>query len=214
LTKYHEKMEERAYQRALRELQGQRNAALAANEPDVATQLDEEIDTLKEEREKSKPAVVEPPAAKGTAPVDEQAKIDFTEWAADNSAWYNNKHPEMINYAEFAAKEIRREHPGYGGRRFLDAVSEKVKDQYPDFFGKAAAKEDKGGASMFESGKGGAGGSGGSGGGGRKGNKYNDLTAAEKAICDEQCAEEWYVEQAKRLGKKPQEMYLDDYFGV
>ena len=162
---HHAKVEERAYERAYRDIEGKQRAA--AEEGDVSAY--DALQVEKEKLEKDAPA-----ATPAVAPVDVQKpedEPDFIAWKADNS-WYETD-MDLTVFAESVAKIVARKNPELRGRAFFDKLTEEVKRSKPDKFKnprrqQAAAVEGAGGSTYRSSG----------------GKGYADLPPEAKMACD------------------------------
>ena len=94
---------------------------------ELAGQIDDEIDTLKEEHQKEKEAVVaQQQVATGPHP-------DFVEWQGRNQ-WYATDE-DLREFADATGLVYFNKNPGLSPQQVLKYVEEKVKKQYPDKFG-------------------------------------------------------------------------------
>jgi predicted RNase H-like nuclease (RuvC/YqgF family) len=101
------KMKENAYKRAIADLKAQRREALKEDDHTLVDELEERIDTLKEEQ------------AKKPEPKKETTGPDMTvlnAWRQENQ-WYDEaREPDLFDAAEAAALRISRTTPGLTGR--------------------------------------------------------------------------------------------------
>jgi hypothetical protein len=164
-SRHHEKVDERAYNRAYSDIEGKQRAAV--QEGDVSAY--DALQTEKEELEKDAPQ-----AAPAVAPVSVQnpeEEPDFVAWKADNP-WYETD-MDLTVFAEQVAKIVARKNPQLSGRAFFDKLTEEVRRSKPDSFKNPRRKQ----AATVE----GAGGSTYRGSGGKD---YADLPPDSKAACD------------------------------
>lgn len=151
---YTSKAEERAYQRALKDLQAELDQAAAAGDVEGVRAVTDDIRKL--EKEVSAPA-----------PKDNEPPAYLTDWKADNP-WF-----ESDRVLKAAAIEIAQEltEAGVTGKAQLDAVSKRIKAEFPTKFEnpnrrQASAVEGAGSAPR------------------RSGKGYTDLPSDAKAACD------------------------------
>jgi hypothetical protein len=83
LSEHHKTVRQQAYKDALRELQSQRKEAMEERDHDTVIRLEEEIDTLKDERREFEQQVKQETAQQVAKPSPE-----FVDWVKDNE-WYN-----------------------------------------------------------------------------------------------------------------------------
>lgn len=123
------KMKDNAYKRAIAELKGQRREAIKGEDLDLADELEEKIDALKEEQTKAAPKEPAPGPV-----VDEEVLREFREWESENP-WYNEStEPEMFDAAEGIALRLSRTNKDLKGRAFMERITEEVKKRFPDKF--------------------------------------------------------------------------------
>ena len=96
---------------------------------------------------------------------------EFIDWQSQNT-WYG-KDKMLTKYAEAEGELIRDDYPGIQGKNFLDKVSERLKERFPDKFDnprtKASAVEgSSSNRPIVNSGK----------------KTYSDLPPEAKAACD------------------------------
>lgn len=159
---YHEKTEERAYKKAIRDLKALQLEAVELGDKDKFTEIEGEIEGLENAQKK-------PPEGKKEETPGLQ---EFTEFVKDND-WYENDF-EMASFADFASKKVRKGNPTLIGRAFFEKVKDMVKEKFPEKFGNKK-REDPAAVD------------GGGGGGGPSGKKktYADLPAEAKKACDD-----------------------------
>jgi hypothetical protein len=120
---FHEKTEQRAYDKALAELKAQKKEAIREQDGDTVVEIDDAIDELKASRTTPKPEV------KTNEAVYQQ---QFVEWSAENP-WFS-KDKSLQAASNGYADIVKAENPTLVGREFLDAVAEKVKEAFPEKF--------------------------------------------------------------------------------
>ncbi|KKW92675.1 hypothetical protein [Sphingobium chungbukense] len=157
--------EQRAYQRALADIRAEQEAAVEAGDVEAHRKASEKLDKLE------KPGTPTPQAEDS-----EQRAKDFADWGKANK-WYATN-PVMQNYADSQAAILAKSKGGFLDRADLDAVAEKVREEFaeafPDAFATEPAQRQKRPAV--------------DGGGTRRGatggKTYNDLPPEAKAACD------------------------------
>lgn len=125
-SEYHTKTEQRAYERAYKELKAAQIQAVANADQTAFVELDQQISELQAEA-----ATKVIPQVKDEAKEPEQHP-DFVPWQASNS-WYG-KDKEMSEYADAIGAYIARTKPGYSYSEALKETTEKVKKEFPDKF--------------------------------------------------------------------------------
>ena len=177
-------VEQRAYNRAKRDLELQRQAAKEAGDFDRYDQVTTEIGELEANAKPKQDKTQEKTEVKP----DPMKDPVFTGWVDDND-WFQ-KDPERAAYANSYGEYLNRTKPHLHGQAFLEEVTKAVKKEFPDKF----ENPRRNGVPRVEAG----------GVGKAKGNgkTYNDLPADAKAACDR------FVKQG--LVKK--EDYVKDYF--
>lgn len=180
---FHSKTEQRAYDRALKDIQTKQRQAVESGDTEAFDAAAAEADALMKDAAASAPAGKKPDQPQN--PDDIPA---FKDWHAKND-WYLDD-VKLTAYAESIAPAIARK-GGYNGTEaaYYEAITEEVKAEFPDRFEnpnrkKAAAVESSGGAAPR-----------------KKGRSYTDLPPEAKAQCDK------YVKQ----GLLTKEQYVKDY---
>lgn len=158
---YMTQVEERAYKRAKRDLEAQREAAKDAGDFNKYDEVTQELTELETNAKPVEKREVKPDPMKD--PV-------FTGWAGENK-WFQDD-PERAAYANSYGAYLNQTKPHLIGRAFLDEVSNAVKKQFPDKFENPRRND----APRVESGGNGAKGKSG-------GKSFDDLPADAKAAC-------------------------------
>ncbi len=123
-AEHHSKVEKRAYERALKELKDQQRKAVEEGDTAAYDRAAREIEDLSKDAETPKVPEHKP------GPEEDPA---FKSWSAENS-WYDND-MVLAGFADnTAAPFIARTRPDLRGRAFFDAVTEAVKERFPDKF--------------------------------------------------------------------------------
>lgn len=125
------KVEKNAYDRAIREVQAKQRAAVAEGDVEAFEEAEKErADLDKEVRAHAE-------SGKQDNPDTDPA---FVDWSKDNG-WYNDD-VAMTVWANQAAPIIARRTglTPSNGRAYYDAITEAVKEQFPDKFGNARRK--------------------------------------------------------------------------
>ena len=177
--KYHNETEERVYKRALADLKAAKKEAMEEQDHDSVIEIDEQIADLKDS--KKTVTSVEPERVVSTIdPV-------YSQWEIENQ-WVVND-TDLAKAAEKAAEFLRIRGDSSVGRTFLEKVTAKVKEAYPEKFGNI--NRDR--PALIENGGGGSRPSG--------SKTYSNLPAEAKAACDR------FVKQ----GMMTKEEYLKEY---
>lgn len=119
LQTHYAKVEEHAYKRAIEDLRMQKKVAIREQDFEVAEELDEKIDELREQQMKAafKPQPLQPPP-------------EIDQWMSENK-WYVTD-PELKQYADIIGKGLigSGKDPG----EVLETVTKEVKARFPDKF--------------------------------------------------------------------------------
>lgn len=161
--KYHAETEERAYKRALSDLKAAKKEALETGDHEAVVEIDDEIADLKESKKTE--------VATSTEPTKQTPVTDpvYVSWESENR-WIVDE-PALARAAEQAAELLRIRGETTTGRVFLDKVTDKVKEAFPEKFGNTnrdRASPVEGSRPAAKSGKRG----------------YADLPAEAKVACD------------------------------
>jgi hypothetical protein len=116
-AEYNARVEKLAYDKAVKDLKFQKRDALENNDLVRADELDEQIETIKEQAKK----VVIP-----QQPVVQEEPPAFKEWRKQNT-WYDNDQ-EMHNFADWTANNLSAR--GVIGDELLEKVTEAVKTTF------------------------------------------------------------------------------------
>lgn len=161
------KGEERAYKRALAELEAKRDSAIETADVAGARRAQSEIDQLnKEAAEAPKPVV---PKA-DTAPALDPA---IQSWIGEND-WFN-KSPSLRAYSVEVFGDLEKQFPGKSKAELLSETKQKTMERFPDKFGintkrdEASAVSTPGGVAQPRR---------------KAGRTYDDLPAEAKKACD------------------------------
>ncbi len=142
------KAENRAYQKALKEIEEKAEKAVEDGDTDAYRRAKGEIKDLEQEVKTE---------AKTTTTPKQKDDPDFDGWVADN-AWYDPKDDgfdvEMAAFADSIAPQIGR--TGAVGTAFYDRIKSEVKKKFPDRFGNQRRRQ----APAVEGAGGGGGGNG------------------------------------------------------
>jgi hypothetical protein len=199
-AEFSKKAEERAFNKALKELEDRQRAAVAEGDVEAFDQVKSELDDLKQHPAltgiATAPAPIIPVVEK-TWPEVSKPEV-FHEWMGENE-WYK-KSPKMAAYAHQMDMYLKNTEVMPTQRAQLDKVTELVKEEFPQYWAndkKAAPQSVEGGGDV----------GGNSGGRGKK--TYSDLPADAKRYCDE-----WSGKDGKGTGTIPgftRQQYLDQY---
>ena len=178
------------YETELLELREQKKQAITSGDGELAVQLDDEMDAVKDARAAAKAsAAVEVKAVEKPAEVPEA----IANWVSENK-WY---HPSkaMADQANEYGMEIRDKFPFYTEAQFLSTLDKMLEETYtPEKLGRKVKVKnpmDSGTSTSTSTGTSG------------KKNSYESLPADAKAACDS------FVKQG--LYKTKQE-YVDEYY--
>jgi len=124
---YRKSDKERMYKQAIADLKDKKKEAIEDGNGGLAVELDDAIDEIKvAQQELQQAPTKKEPEANPPAP-------EFVEWVQSND-WYA-KNAMLQHAANAAGIEIGQEFPGLQGKKFLDKVTERVKERYPEKFG-------------------------------------------------------------------------------
>ncbi len=195
LAEYRHNLENTVYNRAMSDLKAQLKAARVEGDVELAANVEEAIDTMREQA--PKPA----PKATPALPVEPP---EFTAWKGRNT-WYGTDNPKMVAYADGVAIQviqgIQREGRTPSSSEVLSQVDAAIRDMFPQAFETRKV-------SMVEGGTGGTGGSRSSGKG------FSSLPSEAKAQFEKFYTAGYYVDMKT---KKPlpkadaQAEYFKDY---
>ena len=193
VQEYHSQLEQRAYDRAVKDLREQRKSAMKDGDFETAAEIDEEIDGLREKKPAPPPVVAEKAAPK-LDPI-------LAEWVEDNKSWFNDQNPEMMDYANAVGMRLRRQDPENRnvGAPFLREVLAAVRKQFPEKFSSRRS------APALAEGSGSPAGV-----GGRK-SAIADLPPEARAAYKDLAKEKWYIDLAKSQKLTTEQMYIQDY---
>lgn len=153
------KAEQRAYERAVKDLKAEKRNALREGDHERVAELEDQLDGL------------EPPAKPTKRPPAPKIDPEFLQWRSEN-AWFGDGGDLVATaLAETLAAVVARENPGLTGRAFYDKVKERVKQEVPERFGVRQPPIDSGGRGGHQSKRG-------------NGRSYNDLPPEAQAQCD------------------------------
>ena len=128
---YRKQDRDRAYKQALDDLKSRKIEAIGLNDGELVVEIDEAIAEIKEEAAKPQEPIIKKVETPAVDPI-------FTEWVEDNEWFVKNT---ALQYAANAAgAEIQETNPELKGRKFLNKVTELVKERYPEKF---AVKRDQ-----------------------------------------------------------------------
>ena len=179
------KGEERAYKRALTELEAKRDSAIETADVAGARRAQSEIDQLnKDAATAPKPVVQQTESAPALDPV-------IQTWITEND-WFN-KSPSLRAYSTEVFGELERTYPGKSKSELLAETKQKTMERFPDKFGintrrdEASAVSTPGSVTQPRR---------------KAGRTYDDLPPEAKKACDK------FV---KQIPKYTREQYVKDY---
>lgn len=182
-AQFHQETEVRAFERAKKELQDARKAALRENDGELVVEIEERLEKL---GDAPKEVFKRPPQEESQAGPDPV----WTGWVAENR-WFeeNTKLRAITNgYGDI----VRAENPKLTGLAFLEEVKRRVQEDFPEHFRSEGARRASSVGSSSESRT-------------SQGKKtYSDLPPDARAACDK------FVKQ-KLIPSR--EAYVRDYFG-
>ena len=117
LTDHHKKTDERAYERAMKDIKADQRKAVENRDIETYDELDKALNDLEKPVESKADPNVDP---------------GFIAWK-DENPWYNEK-ANMAMYADSVAAFVEQQNPNLKGKPFFDKVTEEVKARYPEEF--------------------------------------------------------------------------------
>jgi hypothetical protein len=156
--------EQRAFEKAKRELEEKRDVAVAHADTETFKATQKEIDELDKSVKPPKPAEVEKPKIDAPDPA-------ITSWIGENP-WFTTD-SELMEYAKAQDQFLMKAKPGLSVAERLAMVKDRTKKEYPDKFGnpkrdQASSVSEPGSHPALR----------------KKGKTYDDLPAEAKAACD------------------------------
>lgn len=124
LVEHHVKVKETEFTRALEYLKQQKKAALEEGDADKLLQVEDAIDTLKEEQQNNR-QVAQQPTAKSVTPV-------FSQWV-DQNRWYLQD-AEMKQFADDVGVGFYNRNPGKSEQEVYEYVRKRVQEHFPKKF--------------------------------------------------------------------------------
>jgi hypothetical protein len=185
LADYHSKTEQRAYEKAFKELKAKQIEAVSAGDAKAFAEVDAEMAELHKQ-------ATEKPTFKQAEQTSDPV---YDEWAGRNK-WLEDK--TLEKEAEAQAVYLRERGDRRTGTEFLDAVKERVKREFPDKFSnlrRENAPSVEGGTPVPRKGGGKA---------------YTDMPAEARAAC-ERMAKNGYSGDAKAQAEFKAQ-YVKQYF--
>jgi len=169
-------------------LREEKKQAISSGDGNLVVELDEQIDSLKEEQSQVKQKAQEEVQKE----VQETAVApELQDWI-DNNTWYTTNMNMAAETNNIAAR-LRQSHPEYGWSQFLEALDEELEQTFnPEKLGRKSKPR-----TPVEGNKRG------SASGSNKGKSYDDLPSDAKSACD------MFVRQ----GLMKKEDYVREYFG-
>jgi hypothetical protein len=124
---YSKRDKERMYKKALEDLKAKKKQALEEGDADAVLEIDDAILELRESNKKA--LEEEKPAAPAYDPAND---VVYQTWLAENR-WYGTD-VELTYYADAIGRVLAHNNPELKGRPFLDAVKQRLREQFPDKF--------------------------------------------------------------------------------
>jgi hypothetical protein len=152
--KFHEetvKAKDAELSAAINELKIQRNRATREGEDAEAVELENRIDTLKQQQTDLKQEV----KAATKQPENTQTAPELDAWIEDGNQWFKNDE-KLRDYSVALARELKKSDDSLSGRALLDKVRSVMEVDFPHKFGKSqrAASVESGGGRSATSGHG------------------------------------------------------------
>jgi hypothetical protein len=137
-AEYHEQQMQSKQQEidtAIKQLRVEKSRATADGEHNLAVELEDRIELLKEEKKGLQPTPTPTEDRRGKQPPQDAVNSPIVrEWVEDGNEWFDDK-PELRQVAFDYANELVNK-TEIRGRKFLDMVAEHVREQFPRQFGK------------------------------------------------------------------------------
>jgi len=136
---YHANMEERAIEAALKRMKQERRAAVAAGNNELAAEIDEDMQELKDAPRLAPKPVQKPEAQQGT-PAQPATPPEVNEWMTANKSWYNNdeENEDLVAFANGVAGSVMNKNIPVADK--LAEIDRRVRAQFPDRFGGGASR--------------------------------------------------------------------------
>ncbi len=173
-------------QTALRQLRLQHKEAIRNGEDDEALDLEDQIDALKAS---TKAAVAEIKAAPAPTPAPQDSLL-LDEWIEDGNGWFKDN-DKLRTYAVALGDKLIQGGETLRGRKFLDMIAEKMREEFPRSFRTAATPP----ATSGRVSSGGNGGAGSSGAASVNGRTARDLPASDRALMRQFIEDGLYTEE-------------------
>jgi acid stress-induced BolA-like protein IbaG/YrbA len=120
---------DKEFDAAIRTLRLRKAEASGDGEHETVLTIEDQIETIQQKKQelKAELSATVPPATTEVHPI-------FAEWVADGNEWFNND-PKLRQYSMLVAQEFRDSGDTTQGRKFMDKVTEKMKEEFPAKFG-------------------------------------------------------------------------------
>ena len=162
-----------SYETELAELREKKKQAISSGDGELAVQLDDQMDAVKEAKAAAKEEAKEKPKASETKPTDINPKIQA--WVDENRWYGSNK--VMAATTNALAEEIREKNPFFNEDQFLEALDKELEQTFtPEKLGRKVKAKNP-----MDSGTGSTTGGTGS----NKKESYESLPPDAKAACDD-----------------------------
>lgn len=128
LKRYMSNAEKSGYDKALRELEAQRNSAIESGDPNEVRKYDEQYFELKSKAQEAK--------NKAEGPSESMARA-AENFKQRNANWFNHSSPENIDMMDFAREQeikLLNNHPEMPYDNVLEVIEYRVKKSFPDKF--------------------------------------------------------------------------------
>lgn len=140
-VKFHEETiaaKDKQFQEAIAELRVQKSRATAEHDHEGAVALEDRIDLLKQEQRELKAVKAETAeqADPTTTTADPMDNPVVAEWVEDGNAWFKDD-PKLRSYTLKVAEELIKAGETARGRKFLNILAERIKEDFPRRFREA-----------------------------------------------------------------------------
>lgn len=146
IREYHAQMEERAINAALDRMKKERRAAVAEGNTELAAEIDEEIQELKDAPRLAKTGKKDDAAGTGGGNANDQGQQQqpdpaVTRWIKDNDHWYNAEpqNEDLVALANGVAGAVMNR-KDLTVEQKLEEIDRRVKAAFPDRFGGASRR--------------------------------------------------------------------------
>jgi len=118
-------------QKALRQLEKEREEAISNADGAAAVAAEQEINRLRNEDDQAN--------REAEHVLSDKAQMEISNWMADNE-WYV-KDPDLQAFADGLSPRLKQQNPNLSGKAFLDKLAETVRERMPEKFGNPRASQ-------------------------------------------------------------------------